>query len=135
MNKEENIDLEEEENIEELEEVEEIEEINVRAPIVMKQSRNWLVVKEFKPEQVSPPRVEVMETTECHYHIIAGSFSVLENAHKRQKELSDKGYSASVIQGQLNYVSAVCYSTRQDAEKGVIEVKNQTGYSAWILKR
>lgn len=135
VHEEENVDPEEEENIEEFEEFEEIEEINVRAPIVMKQSRNWLVVKEFKPTQISPPKDEVMETSECHYHVIAGSFSVLENAHKRQKELTDKGYSASVIQGQLNYVSAVCYSTRKDAEKGVIEVKNQTGYSAWILKR
>lgn len=111
-------------------EVEVAEEIEVKPMniLIQKEQQNWLVKKEFK-------KVIQQPTAGCKYHVIAGSFSVLENANKRQKELMDKGYPASVINGQLNYVSANCYNSREEAEKGVIDVKDQTGYSAWILKR
>lgn len=77
----------------------------------------------------------VQPTGECTYHVIAGSFSDPNNAEKRKDELISKGYSAVVIEGNLNYVSAVCYANRGDAEGGVNQVKSNTGYSAWILKR
>lgn len=72
---------------------------------------------------------------ECQYHVIAGSFSVLENAHKRRDELAGKGYSATIISGALNYVSANCFEKRASAEESASQLKSQLGYSAWILKR
>lgn len=77
----------------------------------------------------------VQSTGECQYHVIAGSFSVLENAHKRRDELIGKGYSAKIISGALNYVSANCFDNRESAENGASQLKSQLGYSAWILKR
>jgi YVTN family beta-propeller protein len=94
--------------------------------ITGKKKRNWLSEKAFEKNN---------KPTDCHYHVIAGSFSEIGNAHKRQKELEGKGYSAVVINGHLNYVSAACYDSRGAAEKGVSEIKADTGYSAWILIR
>ena len=74
-------------------------------------------------------------TGDCHYHVIAGSFSDPNNAQKRKDELISKGYSAVVISGKLNYVSALCYDDRNEAQTGVTQVKSTTGYSCWILKR
>lgn len=72
---------------------------------------------------------------DCTYHVIAGSFSVPENAQTRATELMSKGYSTTIIQGNLSYVSACCFSNRKEAEQGAKDVKLNTGYSAWILKR
>ena len=77
----------------------------------------------------------IQSSGECHYHVIAGSFSVLENAHKRRDELVNKGYSATIISGSLNYVSANCFDERASAEEGASQLKSALGYSAWILKR
>jgi YVTN family beta-propeller protein len=121
-------------SMEKLEEVhEDIAEVAVKDPIIMKQKRNWLVVKSFEN---TASKMKVQENPQnCQYHVIAGSFSIMENAQKRQKELSGKGYPAAIISGQLNYVSAQCYNSRSEAEEGVKSIKSNTGYSAWILKR
>lgn len=75
------------------------------------------------------------KSKDCHYHLIAGSFSVPENADKKKEELKLKGYSAEVIVGKLNYVSVNCYGSREEAESHLDDIKKQLNESIWILKR
>ena len=73
---------------------------------------------------------------DCTYHVICGSFSILENAYKRKEELLSLGYSAEVIIGsKLNYVSSSCHSDRSLAEVAGKDLKSRDGFSSWILKR
>lgn len=72
----------------------------------------------------------------CSYHVICGSFSILENAYNRKAELISKGYSAQVIEGsKLNYVSSSCHIDRSQALSAGEEMKQKHGFSSWILKR
>ncbi len=72
----------------------------------------------------------------CTYHVIVGSFSVPENAESYKKSLTEKGLSAQVIAGsKLNYVSAQCFSSREQADASLPDYKNKLGVSGWILKR
>lgn len=87
-----------------------------------------IVQKDRFPKMIEP-------SGECKYHVIAGSFSDPNNAENRKNELISKGYTAVIIHGSLNYVSAICYEDRGSAEIGASQVKSNTGYSAWILKR
>jgi YVTN family beta-propeller protein len=118
------------------EEVDEFEEIEVVVPIENPEVYSKIIPKTTVLEidgKRFPDIPDILK--ECHYHVIAGSFSVMENAENRKSELKGKGYSAIVIEGALNYVSASCYESKTAAEKGMHEIKSATGYSAWILKR
>jgi len=76
------------------------------------------------------------ESVDCAYYIICGSFSIAENAQKRVKELTDLGYSCEVIEGRkLTHVSPSCAETREKADEAMSQFVNQSGFSAWILKR
>jgi len=76
------------------------------------------------------------ESGDCTYFVICGSFSIAENAQKRVKELTDLGYSCEVIEGRkLTHVSPSCAETREKADEAMSAFVNQSGFSAWILKR
>lgn len=70
------------------------------------------------------------------YHVIAGCFSVAENAENLVKDLKASGFSASILDqsGGLTRVSAGAYATRDDADSSLDKLKN-TGQSGWILKK
>ena len=71
----------------------------------------------------------------CHYHVIVGSFSVPENAENLRKELSAKGYAVQLIPGKtLTYVSARCFADREKAKRAMLQIQEDLGGSAWVLK-
>jgi len=72
----------------------------------------------------------------CKYHVIVGSFSILDNAENRKKEINSQGYEALIIKGtELNYVSAQCFSERSKAEENISIIKEDIGIKGWVLKR
>lgn len=125
--------------IEEFVEPIEVEEI-VEARSYPKQPLVRIKKDRFPKKDISEEESQVLEhgatvNSACQYYVIAGSFSVEENAQKRLNELEKSGYACMIIPGKLHYVSAGCYGTRPNADEAVNEVKNRTGYSAWVLKR
>lgn len=95
---------------------------------------NWSKTKKLDPSKFPKKQVEKIEG--CSYHVICGSFSILENAHKRKADLVSKGYAAEVIIGsKLNYVSSSCHLDRPSALIAGESLKSKDGFSSWILKR
>lgn len=77
-----------------------------------------------------------LNLTYSEYHIIAGSFSVMENADDMQKELSLNGYPSVIIdRGDGFYrVSALSFKDKEQALEQLETFKNNTVYkSAWVL--
>ncbi len=70
------------------------------------------------------------------YHIIAGAFRVAQNADKKIKELSSKGYSASLIginKYGLHQVAYQSFEDRVDALKALRTIKKTQNPNAWML--
>ena len=116
---------------------------SLEKPVELKPMLNWSDLRKFEAGDFpkSEPIVdEVMPVVQsnagCAYHVICGSFSILDNAKKRTEELKLLGYNAEVIVGkELNYVSTSCHVDRESALKAGGDLKSKDGFSSWILKR
>lgn len=85
-------------------------------------------------ESVSNETIEVSNSEGGSFHLIAGSFSSLENANRLVDKLKAAGYPAKVMAGSgLHMVSVKSYSTRTDANAGRSEV-NDVAPKAWVLE-
>jgi YVTN family beta-propeller protein len=74
-------------------------------------------------------------TTGCAYHVIVGSFSIPENATAFKTTVGKKGYPATLIEGKgLTYVSAQCFSTREDAAAAISSIHADIDVKGWVLK-
>jgi len=108
-------------------------------------SETKTVVNEFKTitanrNHVKPNVVKASVTTatECQFNLIVGAFSIKENAATKCKQMLAKNYQAQIIPGEkLTYVAIGCYATREEAEKGKIELikAEPQEKSAWIRMR
>lgn len=87
-----------------------------------------------KPNFSSLPKKQNENEVSCTFHIIVGSFSILENAENVKEDLENKGYPAQILPGKLNYVSAQCFVSRETAQNNISAVKSKTGMDGWILK-
>ena len=70
------------------------------------------------------------------YHIIAGAFRVEENAQKKVKLLSEKGYTAKLIGANRYGLHQVVYSSFEDRLEALRElrkIKNTENEAAWLL--
>lgn len=69
------------------------------------------------------------------YQVIAGCFSVKENAQNLINDLNSAGFSAAIYdqKGGLHRVTAGGFNNRDAAKSALENVKSQ-GFSAWILK-
>jgi cell division protein FtsN len=78
----------------------------------------------------------VDESANCDYHVIVGSFSIPENAEAFKTTVQKKGYSAKLIESSqgLTYVSAACFSTRDDATAAISGIYNDLDVRGWVLK-
>ncbi len=92
--------------------------------------------KEPEPEVTKEPEKESIKTPAKpakKYHLIAGAYSVKENAENLVSKLKDKGFYAEIIGKikDLYYVSYNSYETRQDA---MYELQRLTdkGYDTWL---
>lgn len=72
-----------------------------------------------------------------NYHVIAGCFSVKENAERFVDKWIDQGNEASIVdkKGRLYRVSIQSFSTRKEAKKFLRKTKKNLGVSLWILKK
>lgn len=80
----------------------------------------------------------VAETAGTTYHIIAGAFSVPENAAKLVEQLKSNGYNASVIgqnRRKLHMVSIGSFSDKNMAGTRMSELHRNGFPSAWLLEK
>jgi len=141
----------------------EIEETPVVEPVIveLKPKANSISVSEFKivssptndvkvvePTSVETKTVETktvetktVETktneTGCSYHVIVGSFSIYENAVSYRSTVEKKGYAAQLIETSkgLTYVSAQCFSTRENANSAISKIYADIDVKGWVLSR
>lgn len=75
--------------------------------------------------------------TEKNYHVIAGCFSVKENAENLVKEWSQNGNQSSIVdkKGSLYRVAIQSFETRDKANDFLFATKKSEGISLWILKK
>ena len=94
-------------------------------------------------EKEIPVKVETTEnvikasTVELKYHVIAGCFSVKENADNFVSKWSEKGNESSIIdrKGRLYRVAIQSFATRKEAAKFKKELKKQDKVSSWVLRK
>jgi hypothetical protein len=70
------------------------------------------------------------------FHIIAGCFSVENNANSFVAQLVEKGYAAGIVDQHkgLYRVSAGAFNNESEAESALDKLESE-GFSAWILKK
>ncbi|MBN2681054.1 MAG: PQQ-binding-like beta-propeller repeat protein [Bacteroidales bacterium] len=70
------------------------------------------------------------------YHIIAGSFSIKENAVKFSAKLKSQGFDSEMFGPRKNfwYVPYYSFATKQEALAKLKEVHSTTNKEAWILE-
>jgi hypothetical protein len=72
-----------------------------------------------------------------NYHIIAGAFSVAENAARLAEQLKSQGYDASVVgknNRSLHIVSIASYTTKAKAMNGLTEIQKKGFSGAWLFE-
>lgn len=68
------------------------------------------------------------------FHVIAGAFSSEENARRLGDKFASEGYSVKVAPGKgMNLVSIKSFSTREEAQKGLNELKG-VAPNGWIYE-
>jgi len=117
--------------------------VNVAKPAPVKESKKTKVVTApvVKQDKQEAPAIEVatpVAEAGNKYYIIAGAFSIPENAERFVEQLKAQGYHASVI-GQnrrhLHLVSIESYSDLQSANNS-LDVLHAKGFpAAWLLEK
>tara|TARA_B100001093_G_scaffold315577_1_gene301057 strand:+ start:335 stop:850 length:516 start_codon:yes stop_codon:yes gene_type:complete len=70
------------------------------------------------------------------YHLIAGCFSIIENAQDYVCELNEKGYNSSVVGKTLTGLYMVNFNSYKTRDEAYIEFDklNNLGFDVWIKK-
>lgn len=90
--------------------------------------------------QENPAKTETSviptSNTNCMYHVIVGSFSIYENAVSFSQTIKNKGYNGTLINSNkgLTYVSAACFSSREDATNSIQKIYTDVDVKGWVLK-
>ncbi|MCW9711774.1 SPOR domain-containing protein [Aliifodinibius salicampi] len=77
------------------------------------------------------------ESTEAEYYIIAGSFSVQQNAVDLQNELQNKGYNSTIIQKSGSSMQMVTFGGYDDfgvAQSQLSEIQTNENPDAWLYR-
>ncbi|MGB1040930.1 MAG: SPOR domain-containing protein [Flavobacteriales bacterium] len=79
--------------------------------------------------------VEVV--SEKKYHVIAGCFSIKENAENLVQDWISKGNESKIVdkKGRLYRVAIQSFETRKEAKTFLRETKKSEGISLWVLKK
>ena len=99
-----------------------------------------LIVRLADENHSAPAQKRPVKNTEItgRYHVIAGCFSVKENAEQLSKELQQKGYNSARIldkEGRLYRVTAGTFERKLDARVALRDFKTLENASAWITKK
>jgi hypothetical protein len=90
--------------------------------------------EESEPEKVTP---EPVASKTGLYHLIAGCFRNVDNAHTLMGDLSQKGFDASlagISSNGLTRVSVASYGTESEAVAAIQGIKSRLGIDVWVLK-
>jgi type IV pilus assembly protein PilQ len=85
-------------------------------------------------EKDTPPR---SEAAEAEYYIIAGSFSVQQNAVNLQNELQNKGYDSTIISQPGSSMQMVTFGGYDDygvAQSQLSEIQTNENPDAWLYR-
>lgn len=108
-----------------------------------------------KNESVTPENIQeqvltedksgnlVPETTETHndvdkFYIVAGSFTLYNNAQKQNQKLKKMGYESKILEpyGQYHRVAVQEFATREAARAALPGLRNKIkDQTLWLLKR
>lgn len=94
-----------------------------------------VLVKETSAKKVNQSQDDY---TGVSYHIIAGAFSVPENAERLAEELKADGYTASVIgpnRRNLHLVSVMSFNDKELASVRMGELQTKGFTSVWLLEK
>lgn len=92
-----------------------------------------------EPKQVATP--EPVKTTDMAtdkpFHVIAGSFTILENAERQMAKLQKKGFSPAMLPktGKYYMVSLGSYNTAEQARTAKQQFKDQLDQELWLMER
>lgn len=96
-------------------------------------------VKVYKPESVlTSVTSQSTANNTGSYHVIAGAFSIPENAVRLTEELKANGYNASVIgpnRRNLHLVSIQSFNDKELAVISLAELQSKGFASAWLLEK
>lgn len=90
---------------------------------------------ELESQDTSPIETTNIMSNSGDFHVIAGCFSVEQNAERQVEKLKSNGFSALIFDHDngLYRVSAGGFKSESDAENFQTQLESQ-GYSTWILK-
>ena len=118
-------------DVKKLEAKEEKEEEAKKAPVVKRS-----VDVQYKDEKGI--RVEILDETNKYYHVIAGSFGVLDNAVMLRDQLVAKGYNAKILLDKDRNLYRVAVFSTLDAAEGrreLVKFQNAIDPSLWLYKK
>jgi hypothetical protein len=103
-----------------------------------------LLYEENKPKTAVQKEVKVQEPVQLvmtdkdkPYHVIAGSFTIIENAEKHVIRLQQKGYTPVLLprRGKYFMVSLGSYSAEEEATAAKRKFKVQLDQELWVMRR
>lgn len=103
----------------------------VKQPVIKK-----TVEVQYKEE--NGIKVEILDATNKFYHVIAGSFGVLDNAVTLQKEYEAKGYTAKVLLDKDRNLYRVGLFSSLDATEArseLAKLQGALGSNLWLMKK
>lgn len=85
------------------------------------------------PEPVKP----VTSSIDQPFHVIAGSFTIVENAERQMAKLQKKGFSPAMLPktGKYYMVSLGSYNTGEQAKAAKQQFKEQLDQELWVMER
>ncbi|MEN8958390.1 MAG: SPOR domain-containing protein [Flavobacteriales bacterium] len=114
--------------------------VTEKEPVIAENKLEEIVTESVQiiPEKVDSTFNVVKEIPqELKYHVIAGCFSVKENADNLVQTWTEKGNQASVVdkKGKLYRVAIESFATRKEAKSFMKETKKTYSNSLWVLKK
>ena len=70
------------------------------------------------------------------FHVIAGAFQFVENAHKKVDQLNSKGFNATILgtnKWGLTQVAYASFYKKSDAFKSLFDIRKVDSKDAWLL--
>ncbi|MFO7370100.1 MAG: SPOR domain-containing protein [Bacteroidales bacterium] len=95
------------------------------------------VAPERKQVHTPAPVIPVSSSPDKPFHVIAGSFTILENAERQMARLQKKGFSPAMLpkRGKYYMVSMGSYNTGEQAKAAKQQLKEQLDQELWVMER
>ena len=120
-----------------------VEEDEIVEEVISVKKEEIAVENSIEKVEIIPAKIDstlnvVVKTPQkLKYHVIAGCFSVKENADNLVQDWMQKGNKASVVdkKGKLYRVAIQSFATRNEANSFMDQIKESYKNSLWVLKK